>query len=139
MLEPILKVSSLQVAYGGIQAVKGIDFEVRPGELVTLIGANGAGKTTTLKALTGDLAWGGQIELFGESIRGIPTHTLVRRGLALVPEGRGVFARMSVIENLQMGAFSRTNATRAVVEIAADIEYMLTLFPRLRERSKQLA
>jgi len=159
MLEPILKVSSLQVAYGGIQAVKGIDFEVRPGELVTLIGANGAGKTTTLKALTGDLAWGGQIELFGESIRGIPTHTLVRRGLALVPEGRGVFARMSVIENLQMGAFSRTDATRAVVdraannsannsatkaanhavEIAADIEYMLTLFPRLRERSKQLA
>jgi len=139
MLEPILKVSSLQVAYGGIQAVKGIDFEVRPGELVTLIGANGAGKTTTLKALTGDLAWGGQIELFGESIRGIPTHTLVRRGLALVPEGRGVFARMSVIENLQMGAFSRTDSTRAVVEIAADIEYMLTLFPRLRERSKQLA
>jgi branched-chain amino acid transport system ATP-binding protein len=139
MLEPILKVSSLQVAYGGIQAVKGIDFEVRPGELVTLIGANGAGKTTTLKALTGDLAWGGQIELFGESIRGIPTHTLVRRGLALVPEGRGVFARMSVIENLQMGAFSRTDATRAVVEIAADIEYVLTLFPRLRERSKQLA
>jgi branched-chain amino acid transport system ATP-binding protein len=147
MLEPILKVSSLQVAYGGIQAVKGIDFEVRPGELVTLIGANGAGKTTTLKALTGDLAWSGQIELFGESIRGIPTHALVRRGLALVPEGRGVFARMSVIENLQMGAFSRTDATRAVVdraansaaEIAADIEYMLTLFPRLRERSKQLA
>ena len=85
------------------------------------------------------MAWSGQIELFGESIRGIPTHTLVRRGLALVPEGRGVFARMSVIENLQMGAFSRTGATRAVVEIAADIEYMLTLFPRLRERSKQLA
>jgi branched-chain amino acid transport system ATP-binding protein len=151
MLEPVLKVTSLQVAYGGIQAVKGIDFEVRPGELVTLIGANGAGKTTTLKALTGDLAWSGQIELFGESIQGIPTHTLVRRGLALVPEGRGVFARMSVIENLQMGAFSRTDATRAVddraansaansaAEIAADIERMLTLFPRLRERSKQLA
>jgi branched-chain amino acid transport system ATP-binding protein len=147
MLEPILKVSSLQVAYGGIQAVKGIDFEVRPGELVTLIGANGAGKTTTLKALTGDLAWSGQIELFGESIRGIPTHTLVRRGLALVPEGRGVFARMSVIENLQMGAFSRTGAMNSAankaanhaVDIAADIEYALTLFPRLRERSKQLA
>ena len=151
MLEPILKVSSLQVAYGGIQAVKGIDFEVRPGELVTLIGANGAGKTTTLKALTGDLAWGGQIELFGESIRGIPTHTLVRRGLALVPEGRGVFARMSVIENLQMGAFSRTGAgnnagnsaagiaANSAAEIAADIERMLTLFPRLRERTKQLA
>jgi branched-chain amino acid transport system ATP-binding protein len=147
MLEPVLKVTGLQVAYGGIQAVKGIDFEVRPGELVTLIGANGAGKTTTLKALTGDLTWTGQIELFGESIQGIPTHALVRRGLALVPEGRGVFARMSVIENLQMGAFSRTDATRAVVdraansaaEIAADIERMLTLFPRLRERSRQLA
>jgi branched-chain amino acid transport system ATP-binding protein len=151
MLEPVLKVTDLQVAYGGIQAVKGIDFEVRPGELVTLIGANGAGKTTTLKALTGDLTWTGQIELFGESIRGIPTHALVRRGLALVPEGRGVFARMTVIENLQMGAFSRTVATHAVVdraansaansaaEIAADIERMLTLFPRLRERSKQLA
>jgi branched-chain amino acid transport system ATP-binding protein len=143
MLEPVLKVTSLQVAYGGIQAVKGIDFEVRPGELVTLIGANGAGKTTTLKALTGDLAWSGQIELFGESIQGIPTHTLVRRGLALVPEGRGVFARMSVIENLQMGAFSRTgagnNAGNSAAEIAADIERMLTLFPRLRERTKQLA
>ncbi|NBW44417.1 MAG: ABC transporter ATP-binding protein [Betaproteobacteria bacterium] len=143
MLEPVLKVTSLQVAYGGIQAVKGIDFEVRPGELVTLIGANGAGKTTTLKALTGDLAWSGQIELFGESIQGIPTHTLVRRGLALVPEGRGVFTRMSVIENLQMGAFSRTgagnNAANSAAEIAADIERMLTLFPRLRERTKQLA
>ena len=147
MLEPVLKVTSLQVAYGGIQAVKGIDFEVKPGELVTLIGANGAGKTTTLKALTGDLAWSGQIELFGESIQGIPTHTLVRRGLALVPEGRGVFARMSVIENLQMGAFSHTgagnnagnNAAEIAAEIAADIERMLTLFPRLRERTKQLA
>jgi branched-chain amino acid transport system ATP-binding protein len=151
MLEPVLKVTRLQVAYGGIQAVKGIDFEVRPGELVTLIGANGAGKTTTLKALTGDLAWSGQIELFGESIQGIPTHTLVRRGLALVPEGRGVFTRMSVIENLQMGAFSRTGAgnnaansaagiaANSAAEIAADIERMLTLFPRLRERTKQLA
>ncbi len=159
MLEPVLKVAGLQVAYGGIQAVKGIDFEVRPGELVTLIGANGAGKTTTLKALTGDLAWSGQIELFGESIRGIPTHALVRRGLAMVPEGRGVFARMSVMENLQMGAFSRTGAAHVAVnnvvnnlansagssagssaaEIAADIEHMLTLFPRLRERTKQLA
>ena len=155
MLEPVLKVAGLQVAYGGIQAVKGIDFEVRPGELVTLIGANGAGKTTTLKALTGDLAWSGQIELFGESIRGIPTHALVRRGLAMVPEGRGVFARMSVMENLQMGAFSRTGAgnnagnsagkkaagiaSSSAAEIAADIEHMLTLFPRLRERTNQLA
>jgi len=147
MLEPVLKVAGLQVAYGGIQAVKGIDFEVRPGELVTLIGANGAGKTTTLKALTGDLAWSGQIELFGESIRGIPTHALVRRGLAMVPEGRGVFARMSVMENLQMGAFSRIGGTKSgaksgangAADIAADIEHMLTLFPRLRERTAQLA
>jgi branched-chain amino acid transport system ATP-binding protein len=147
MLEPVLKVAGLQVAYGGIQAVKGIDFEVRPGELVTLIGANGAGKTTTLKALTGDLAWSGQIELFGESIRGIPTHALVRRGLAMVPEGRGVFARMRVMENLQMGAFSRIGGTKSgaksgangAADIAADIEHMLTLFPRLRERTAQLA
>jgi len=147
MLEPVLKVAGLQVAYGGIQAVKGIDFEVRPGELVTLIGANGAGKTTTLKALTGDLAWHGQIELFGETTQRIPTHALVRRGLAMVPEGRGVFARMSVMENLQMGAFSRTggvnnagnNAGNSAADIAADIERMLTLFPRLRERTKQLA
>jgi branched-chain amino acid transport system ATP-binding protein len=147
MLEPVLKVAGLQVAYGGIQAVKGIDFEVRPGELVTLIGANGAGKTTTLKALTGDLAWSGQIELFGESIRGIPTHALVRRGLAMVPEGRGVFARMRVMENLQMGALSRIGGTKSgaksgangAADIAADIEHMLTLFPRLRERTAQLA
>jgi branched-chain amino acid transport system ATP-binding protein len=147
MLEPVLKVTGLQVAYGGIQAVKGIDIEVRPGELVTLIGANGAGKTTTLKALTSDLAWGGEIELFGESIRGIPTHALVRRGLAMVPEGRGVFARMSVMENLQMGAFSRTGAGdsagdrsgNSAADIAGDIEHLLTLFPRLRERTKQLA
>ncbi|NBS95124.1 MAG: ATP-binding cassette domain-containing protein, partial [Betaproteobacteria bacterium] len=103
MPEPILKVTGLEVAYGGIQAVKGIDLEVNAGELVALIGANGAGKTTTLKALTGDLAWRGQVELFGESIRAVPTHALVRRGMAMVPEGRGVFARMTIMENLQMG------------------------------------
>lgn len=139
MLEPVLKVRNLQVAYGGIQAVKGIEFEVRSGELVTLIGANGAGKTTTLKALTGDLSWSGQIELFGQSIQRIPTHALVRRGLAMVPEGRGVFARMSVMENLQMGAFARAGVANSAAEIAADIDRMLSLFPRLRERTKQLA
>lgn len=155
MDETVLKVTNLQVSYGGIEAVKGIDFEVKPGELITLIGANGAGKTTTLKALTGDLAWSGQIKVFGESIRGIPTHALVRRGLALVPEGRGVFARMSVMENLQMGAFSRNRdgagaggdptrgrfggAADSAAEIAADIDRMFTLFPRLRERTNQLA
>jgi branched-chain amino acid transport system ATP-binding protein len=135
MPEPILKVTGLEVAYGGIQAVKGIDLEVNAGELVALIGANGAGKTTTLKALTGDLAWRGQVELFGESIRAVPTHALVRRGMAMVPEGRGVFARMTIMENLQMGAFARTGAG----EIAADIEQMFMLFPRLRERTQQLA
>lgn len=135
MPEPILKVSSLEVAYGGIEAVKGIDLEVNAGELVALIGANGAGKTTTLKALTGDLPWRGEVELFGRSIREVPTHALVRRGMAMVPEGRGVFARMTIMENLQMGAFARTGAG----EIAADIEQMFTLFPRLRERTQQLA
>ena len=135
MPEPVLKVTNLEVAYGGIQAVKGIDLDVHAGELVALIGANGAGKTTTLKALTGDLPWRGQVELFGDSISKVPTHELVRRGMALVPEGRGVFARMTIMENLQMGAFVRTGAG----EIAADIEQMLTLFPRLRERTQQLA
>ena len=135
MPEPVLKVTHLEVAYGGIQAVKGIDLDVHAGELVALIGANGAGKTTTLKALTGDLPWRGQVELFGESISKVPTHALVRRGMAMVPEGRGVFARMTIMENLQMGAFARTGAG----EIAADMEQMFTLFPRLRERTQQLA
>ena len=135
MPEPVLKVTHLEVAYGGIQAVKGIDLDVHAGELVALIGANGAGKTTTLKALTGDLPWRGQVELFGESISKVPTHALVRRGMAMVPEGRGIFARMTIMENLQMGAFARTGAG----EIAADIEQMFTLFPRLRERTQQLA
>jgi branched-chain amino acid transport system ATP-binding protein len=135
MPEPVLKVTNLEVAYGGIQAVKGIDLDVHAGELVALIGANGAGKTTTLKALTGDLPWRGQVELFGDSISKVPTHELVRRGMALVPEGRGVFARMTIMENLQMGAFVRIGAG----EIAADIEQMFTLFPRLRERTQQLA
>jgi len=135
MPELVLKVTHLEVAYGGIQAVKGIDLDVHAGELVALIGANGAGKTTTLKALTGDLPWRGQVELFGESISKVPTHALVRRGMAMVPEGRGVFARMTIMENLQMGAFARTGAG----EIAADLEQMLTLFPRLRERTQQLA
>ena len=135
MPELVLKVTHLEVAYGGIQAVKGIDLDVHAGELVALIGANGAGKTTTLKALTGDLPWRGQVELFGESISKVPTHALVRRGMAMVPEGRGIFARMTIMENLQMGAFARTGAG----EIAADIEQMFTLFPRLRERTQQLA
>jgi branched-chain amino acid transport system ATP-binding protein len=132
----LLKVKSLQVAYGGIQAVKGIDFEVHEGELVSLIGSNGAGKTTTMKAITGRLpAAGGDIEYLGKSIRGQGAWDLVKQGLAMVPEGRGVFARMTITENLQMGAYTRNDNA----EIAKDIEKMFTIFPRLRERKDQLA
>jgi branched-chain amino acid transport system ATP-binding protein len=132
----LLKVKNLQVAYGGIQAVKGIDFEVHEGELVSLIGSNGAGKTTTMKAITGTLpAAGGDIEYLGKSIRGQGAWDLVKQGLAMVPEGRGVFARMTITENLQMGAYTRNDNA----EIAKDIEKMFTIFPRLRERKDQLA
>jgi len=135
MTQPILKISGLKVAYGGIQAVKGVDLEIREGELVTLIGANGAGKTTTLKAITGTQAWAGGIEYCGASTSGMAAHQLLRRGLVMVPEGRGVFTRMTVTENLQMGAFAR-NDTSAIAE---DMERMFATFPRLKERAKQLA
>jgi branched-chain amino acid transport system ATP-binding protein len=135
MTQPILKISGLKVAYGGIQAVKGVDLEIREGELVTLIGANGAGKTTTLKAITGTQAWAGGIEYCGASTSGMAAHQLLRRGLVMVPEGRGVFTRMTVTENLQMGAFAR-NDTAAIAE---DMERMFATFPRLKERAKQLA
>src|SRR5207248_2814646 len=106
--EILLKVSNLKVAYGGIQAVKGVDFEVREGELVSLIGSNGAGKTTTMKAITGTLPFiAGDIEYLGESIKGQGAWDLVKKGLAMVPEGRGVFTRMTITENLQMGAYIR--------------------------------
>ena len=132
----LLQVTGLQVAYGGIQAVKGVDFEVREGELVTLIGSNGAGKTTTMKAITGTLPLaGGDIAYMGKSIRGQGPWDLVKQGLAMVPEGRGVFARMTITENLQMGAYIRNDK----VEIAADMEKMFSIFPRLRERKDQLA
>jgi branched-chain amino acid transport system ATP-binding protein len=129
-----LRVSGLCVAYGAIQAVKSIDLEVRTGELVALIGANGAGKTTSLKAISGLLAWSGEVQLFGQSLRTVPAHRLLARGLALVPEGRGLFARMTVAENLQMGAFTRRDA-----QIDEDLESMYERFPRLKERSRQLA
>ena len=136
MAEALLKITGLKVAYGGIQAVKGIDLEVRTGELVALIGANGAGKTTTLKAVTGNLApAAGDIAYERGSIRGVGSHALVARGLAMVPEGRGVFARMSITENLLMGAYIR----RDDAGIREDIERMFELFPRLRERADQLA
>jgi branched-chain amino acid transport system ATP-binding protein len=131
----VLSVRGLKVSYGGIQAVKGIDLEVRAGELVTLIGANGAGKTTTLKAITGTQAWSGEVDYMGTSIRGQAPYQLLTRGLTMVPEGRGVFARMSVTENLQMGAYVRTDAAG----VKRDIDQMFTLFPRLKERAKQLA
>src|SRR3984893_10639164 len=106
-MAPALRISQLCVSYGAIEAVKSIDLEVRPGELVALIGANGAGKTSSLKAIAGLLPWSGSIALLGEPIRAVPAHQLPARGLALVPEGRGLFARMTVAENLQMGAFTR--------------------------------
>jgi len=135
MADILLKVGALKVAYGGIQAVKGISFEVRAGELVSLIGANGAGKTTTLKAITGlQPVASGDIEYLGQSIRGQGSWDLVKQGLVMVPEGRGVFTRMSIAENLLMGAFVRRDN-----EIDADIDKVYTIFPRLKERRSQLA
>jgi branched-chain amino acid transport system ATP-binding protein len=131
----LLEVRDLKVAYGGIQAVKGVSFDVRRGELVSLIGANGAGKTTTLKAITGTQpVRDGDIKFLGRSIRGQGAWDLVRQGLVMVPEGRGVFARMSIVENLQMGAYVREDA-----EIDADVQYVFGVFPRLKERASQLA
>ena len=136
MAQTLLKVSGLKVAYGGIQAVKGIDFEVREGELVSLIGSNGAGKTTTMKAITGMLPLaGGDIEYLGKSIKGQGPWDLVKQGLAMVPEGRGTFTRMSITENLLMGAHTRDDKAG----IAEDIDKVFTIFPRLRERRSQLA
>ena len=132
----LLKVNDVKVSYGGIQAVKGVSLEVREGELVSLIGSNGAGKTTTMKAITGLLPLGGgHIELAGQTIDGQGPWDLVRQGLAMVPEGRGVFTRMSIVENLQMGAYIRDDNAA----IADDIERVFTTFPRLKERRDQLA
>jgi branched-chain amino acid transport system ATP-binding protein len=134
-LPALLRVTDLRVAYGGIQAVKGISFEVREGELVSLIGANGAGKTTTLKAITGTQpAAAGQIEFLGRNIHGQGPWDLVRQGLVMVPEGRGTFQRMTITENLLMGAFVRKDD-----EIQADMEKVFATFPRLHERRTQYA
>jgi len=138
MSDTILKVQGLRVAYGGIKAVKGIDLEVNKGELVTLIGANGAGKTTTLKAITGTLppcSVEGTIAYKGASLKNTKSFEMVQRKLAMVPEGRGVFTRMTIAENLLMGAYTRDDKAG----IAADIEKWFTVFPRLKERSAQLA
>ena len=136
MAATLLKVKGLKVAYGGIQAVKGVDFEVHEGELVSLIGSNGAGKTTTMKAITGILPINdGDIEYLGRSIRGQGPWDLVKQGLAMVPEGRGVFARMTIAENLQMGAYIRNDKA----QIQSDIDKVFSIFPRLQERKDQLA
>ena len=136
MAQTLLKVQGLKVAYGGIQAVKGIDLDVREGELITLIGSNGAGKTSTMKAITGSIALlEGQIDYLGQTIRGQGAWDLVKAGLAMVPEGRGVFTRMTITENLQMGAYIRSDRA----DIAADIDKVFALFPRLKERRDQLA
>ncbi|MEO8299654.1 MAG: ABC transporter ATP-binding protein [Burkholderiales bacterium] len=134
----LLQVQDLHVAYGGIQAVKGVSLEVFEGELVSLIGANGAGKTTTLKALTGlQPVAAGEIGFLGQAVRGQGAWDLARAGLVMVPEGRGTFTRMSVDENLLMGAYTRRRSE--VREVAADIDNVFALFPRLKERRRQLA
>ena len=131
----LLDVHDLKVSYGGIQALKGISFNVAQGELVALIGSNGAGKTTTLKALAGLLPCSGKVHYQQTSLLHRASHQRVQDGLALVPEGRGVFSRMNVLENLQMGAYIRNNQK----EIAQDIDRIYDLFPRLAERRTQLA
>ena len=133
---PLLALEGLKVAYGGIQAVKGIDLVVGKGELVCLIGANGAGKTTTLKGVTGlQPVSGGTVRYEGEDVTGAPAFRLVRRGLAMVPEGRGVFGALTIEENLAMGAYTRSDRDG----IRADVERVFGLFPRLKERRRQTA
>ncbi len=134
----LLEVRKLKLAYGGISAVKGLDFYVNQGELVALIGANGAGKTSTLKVISGLLKpTSGSIHLDGESIGGRPAYELAQLGIGLVPEGRGVFSRMTILENLQMGAYLRQGNHDPLIQ--NDLEFVLALFPRLQERIDQLA
>jgi branched-chain amino acid transport system ATP-binding protein len=136
---PLLEVRNLKLSYGGIAAVKGIDFYINSGELVTLIGANGAGKTTTLKVIAGLLKpSSGSIHFLGSAIGGQPAYELAEIGVGLVPEGRGVFARMTILENLQMGAYVR-QGSHSAKSIDHDLEVVLETFPRLRERLSQLA
>jgi len=132
----LLSIEQLQVAYGGIRAVKGIDIVVEQGELVCLIGANGAGKTTTLRALTGLVrAASGAVRYDGTDITRLKPHEIARRGLALVPEGRGVFAQLTIEENLAMGAYARSDPAG----VASDVDRAFALFPRLKERRRQTA
>jgi len=140
MNETILKVADLEVSYGGIQAIKGLSFEVGKGEIVSLIGANGAGKTTTLRAVSALIPYSGIIEFKGKTgetvaLAKIPQHQIVTLGLAHSPEGRGIFPNLTVLENLQMGAFSRSDKDG----VEKDLERCFTSFPRLKERVKQKA
>lgn len=133
---PLLQLQNLQISYGGIQAVKGIDLDLWAGELVCLIGANGAGKTTTLNAIAGVLPLaGGDILYAGDKMNAVPAHKRLRKGIALVPEGRGIFTRLTVEENLRMGAYTRND--KAGIE--ADLERVYTMLPRVKERLHQVA
>jgi branched-chain amino acid transport system ATP-binding protein len=137
-MTPLLQVNALSVAFGGIQAVRDVSLEVGEGELVTLIGANGAGKTTTLKAITRTLSasrCSGSVHFAGSAIDSLAPHRLPQLGLAMVPEGRGVFTRMTIRENLLMGAYARHD----LADVALDIERWFETFPRLKERQSQLA
>ncbi len=135
-MKPTLDVKKLQVAYGGIKAIKGIDFHVDEGELVTLIGANGAGKSSTLRALSGLVKpSGGKVMYRDQDITGVPSHALVGLGIALCPEGRGVFARLNVHENLLMGAYARKDKA----QILTEVDEIYTMIPRLKERTHQMA
>ncbi|QWA10794.1 ABC transporter ATP-binding protein [Sodalis ligni] len=135
MSDPLLSVRGLTVSYGGIHAVKGVDFDVADGEQVTLIGANGAGKTSSLRAVTGLQDFRGEILFAGKSIRGVPPYHLLKQGLVMVPEGRGIFARMTVLENLQIGAYLRRDGNG----VKRDLAEIYRIFPRLKERLSQPA
>jgi len=136
MSAPILQLRDLRIAYGAIEAVKGIDLELAEGELVSLIGANGAGKTTTLNAIAGTLPIaGGELLYGGQRIEKLPAHKRLRQGLALVPEGRGIFTRLTVEENLRMGAYCRRDADA----VEADLERVFAMLPRVKERLQQVA
>lgn len=141
MADSMLKIDGLTVAYGGIQAVKGIGFEVARQELVCLVGCNGAGKTSTLKALAGLLPFKASTAQFKNKLDLVtmPAHKRLPNGMALVPEGRGVFTRMTVLENLELGAFSRMSRGSSKTDIQHDLESTLNTFPRLKERLKQSA
>ena len=136
MKAPLLEVRDLQVSYGAVHALKGISLEVHEGEIVSLIGANGAGKSTTLRAISGLQPFLGSVFFAGQELQGKPAHRIVGLGLAHSPEGRGIFAEMSVLENIELGAHSRRDGRKA---IQADLDKSLDLFPRLRERREQKA